>query len=190
MILMRDISLHLLDIIQNSVRAGANTIKVSILADLQRGFLEMKVEDNGCGMDEEMLSLVTDPFTTSRTTRKVGLGIPLLKEACEIAGGSMTIESTKSEGTVIHAKMKISSIDRIPLGNIGETFMGLAMDNQNINYRLNMSNKEKEFSLDFDEIKDQLGDVPINEMDVLIWIKETIEEEKNNIFKGILNEIN
>jgi hypothetical protein len=186
---MRDLSLHLLDIIQNSVSAGATSIKVSIIADLQIGLLEMTVEDNGCGMDEEMLAIVTDPFTTSRTTRKVGLGIPLLKEACEITGGSMEIESTKGKGTLIRTKMKISSIDRIPLGDIGETFMGLAMDCEKINYNLRLSDKKKEFVLDFQEIKNQLGDVPITEMDVLVWIKETIEEEKNEIFRGILNEI-
>lgn len=187
---MRDLSLHLLDIIQNSVKAGATLIKVSIVADLQSNLLETRVEDNGCGMDAEMLSIVADPFTTSRTTRKVGLGIPLLKEACEIAGGSLSIESEAGEGTVIHTKMLISSIDRIPLGNIGETFMGLAMDSGKINYNLRLSNTKKEFILDFQEIKDQLGDVPINEMDVLMWIKETIEEEKNELFRGILNEIN
>jgi len=186
---MRDLSLHLLDIIQNSVKAGATSINVSIIADTKSDLLEITVEDNGCGMSEEMLSTVTDPFTTSRTTRKVGLGIPLLKEACEIAGGSMIIESEAGKGTVIHTKMLISSIDRIPLGNIGETYMGLAMDSGKINYNLRLSNIKKEFVLDFQEIKDQLGDVPINEMDVLMWIKETIEEEKNSIFKGILNEI-
>ncbi len=178
-----------MDIIQNSVKAGATSIKVSLEVEATLDVFSIIVSDNGCGMDKGFLNKVMDPFTTSRTTRTVGLGIPLLKEACEITGGSLEIFSEKGKGTKLEAKFILSSIDRIPIGNIGDTFFGLILDRADMNYVLEFKCKDKEFVLDLEEIRNHLGDVPLNEFSVCTWIKESIEEEKNSIFGGILNEI-
>jgi len=184
---LRDLSLHLLDIIQNSVSAGATSIFIEIKAVDE--YLEMTVKDNGKGMDKSFLEQVTDPFVTTRKTRKVGLGIPLLKEACEIAGGDMLIESEKGTGTQIKMKMLISSIDRLPVGDIGSTFMGLAMSHPEIDFDIAMKSSKDGYQLSFSEIRKQLDGVPLSEISVASWIKDNIEERKNYIFGGILNEI-
>jgi len=187
--ILRDLSLHLLDIIQNSVKAGATGIDVTISTDPGKDLMTLIVSDNGCGMDSLFLKKVSDPFTTTRTTRAVGLGIPLLKESCEMTGGNLEITSTKGIGTRLEAKFIISSIDRIPIGNIGDTFFGLILDRPEMNYRLTFINCEKEFTLDFESLRNQMDGVPLNELTVCTWIKESIEEEKINIFGGILDEI-
>lgn len=181
--------MHLLDIIQNSVKAGATSISVILSVDKDNDRFTVVVEDNGCGMDALFLKKVMDPFTTTRTTRTVGLGIPLLKESCEITGGNLAVISTKGIGTRLEADFIISSIDRIPIGNIGETFFGLILDHPEMNYRLTLINQEKEFTLDFEDLRERLDGVPLNELSVCTWIKESIEEEKINIFGGILDEI-
>lgn len=186
---MRDLSLHLLDIIQNSVKAGATEIAVSLTADERNDLLTLRVDDNGCGMDSLLLSKVIDPFTTTRKTRSVGLGIPLLKEACEMTGGSFGIQSEPGVGTKVEANFVLSSIDRLPVGNVGDTFFGLALDHPEIDYRLELKSGEQEFILDFKDLRKRLDGVPLNEISVCTWIKESIEEEKNNIFGGILDEI-
>ncbi len=184
---MRDLSLHLLDIIQNSVNAGATSIFIEINAGDE--YLEIAITDNGRGMAKSLLNEVTDPFVTTRRTRKVGLGIPLLKEACEITGGSLFIESEEGTGTQVKMKMLITSIDRLPVGDIGSTFMGLAISNPEIDFTLVMRSKKDEYQLSFFEIRNHLDGVPLNEISVANWIKENIEESKNYIFGGILNEI-
>lgn len=186
---MRDISLHLLDIVQNSVKAGAASIDVTISTDRAMDRLTVMIEDDGCGMDAALLAKVIDPFTTTRTTRHVGLGIPLLKESCESTGGSLRVFSTKGSGTRLEADFVLSSIDRIPIGNIGDTFFGLILDRPDINYRLLFVNAEKKFVLDLNELRKKLLDVPLNEPSICTWIKEWIEEEKINIFGGTLDEI-
>ncbi len=186
---MRDISLHLLDIIQNSVKAGATSIDVTISTDQDNDWLTVAVKDNGCGMDAVFLKKVVDPFTTTRTTRAVGLGIPLLKESCEMTGRNFVISSTKGIGTLLEANFILSSIDRIPIGNIGDTFFGLILDRPDINYRLMFVNGENQFLLDLEDIRKHMDGVPLNEPSICTWIKESIEEEKIKIFGGILNEI-
>lgn len=116
---MRELSLNILDIVENSVRAGATLIKVSVIA--KDGFLTIEIADDGKGMSEEFLRSVTDPFTTTRTTRKVGMGIPLFKMAAETANGSFDIKSKLGAGTTVTAKFEIDNVDRAPLGNLAET---------------------------------------------------------------------
>jgi len=184
---LRDLSLHLLDIIQNSVNACASSIYIEINAGDE--YLEITIKDNGRGMTRSLLNEVTDPFVTTRKTRKVGLGIPLLKEACEITGGSLFIDSEEGNGTQLKMKMLISSIDRLPVGDIGSTFMGLAMSNPETDFTLVMKSRKDEYQLSFFEIRKHLDGVPLNEISVANWIKDNIEESKNYIFGGILNEI-
>ncbi len=186
---MRDLSLHLLDIVQNSVKAGAQRIEVTLEADPAADRFWMKVKDNGSGMSPELLQQVTDPFVTTRTTRSVGLGIPLLKEQCELTGGSLALKSEVGVGTALTAELGLSSIDRLPLGEISATWVALIMSDQTIDYRLILVAPNRRFELDLAEVRLQLGDVPINEPTVLDWIKSYIDEQQEIIFGGVLHEI-
>ncbi len=183
---MRDISLHLMDIIQNSIRAGAS--RVDTLVSLgQDGRLTVRITDDGCGMDEEMVRKVTDPFVTSRTTRKVGLGIPLLMQNAALSGGSVTVSSRPGEGTTVTAVFDTSSIDCLPLGDLAETFGALVMSNPDTpDFTLRCespSGGEMEFSTL--EVREALAGVPLNEPDVVAWIVSGIKEEITPLLGGI-----
>ncbi len=186
---MKDLSLHIMDIVQNSVSARAKRIETAIAADVKNDCLKITVSDNGAGMDADLLSRVTSPFATTRTTRKVGLGLPLFKESSEMAGGEFRISSVKNEGTQVSASFKISHIDRLPLGDVAETMAGVIMAYPQIQWVLVLSNDSEEFRLDTDEVKGQLGEVPITEYEVITWIKGYIDEGIRFIFGGVLNEV-
>ncbi len=187
---MKDLSLHLMDIIQNSVSAKSTKITVSINADIKRDELEIKIADNGCGMDEDLLKRVLSPFATTRTTRKVGLGIPLLADSARLSGGNLSIDSVKNKGTVLSACFKISHIDRIPMGDMAETMAMVILANPEIEFELNLANNSEVFTLNTWEVKEKLGEVPITNLEVIGWIKDFINSGINSIFGGILNEIN
>ena len=123
---MRDLSLHLLDLAQNSITAGASLVSIRITED-DRGWLTMILEDDGKGMPPELLARVTSPFATTRTTRKVGLGIPMMMENAEKAGGSLKIESQVGKGTVMTVTMDRKNIDCLPLGDLGGTLLSLIL---------------------------------------------------------------
>lgn len=186
---MRDLSLHLMDIIQNSVSAGASEITIRISAESCPGELLMSVADNGAGMDEELAGRVTDPFATTRTTRKVGLGIPLLEASAGRASGRLTVSSVKDRGTLLEAVFKIAHIDRLPLGSLGETMMSVISANPEIDFQLDLESRRGNFRFDTREVRGQLGEVPINTYEVLAWIMEYITEGVRNIFGGVLDEI-
>ncbi|NLY19091.1 MAG: sensor histidine kinase [Clostridiaceae bacterium] len=184
---MRELSLHLLDIAENSLSAGAATVNISL--EYKPGVLRFRVSDNGKGMEKEFLDKVTSPFTTSRTTRKVGMGIPLLKNSAEITGGSFRIKSGLGAGTVVEADFITSSIDRIPIGNIDETMKALILSNPSQDFELKFKNGEKEYELKTVDIKNYLKGVPIQNSDIINWIGESIREGLKEIFGGVLNEI-
>lgn len=186
---MRDLSLHLLDIIQNSVKAGARRIEVVVDADPAANRLRLQVIDNGCGMSPELLRRVIDPFVTTRTTRSVGLGIPLLKEQCELTGGHLNLVSEVGKGTTLTADLGLDNIDRLPLGEISETWTVLIMADPMIDYRLTLLSPGQRFDLDLAEIRRQMADVPLSEPSVLEWIRSNIEEQQEIIFGGVLHEI-
>ena len=125
---MRDLSMHVLDIVQNSIKAGAKLIAVSFVRSPE-SLLTFTVKDDGCGMSPEFLARVTDPFTTTRTTRRVGLGIPMLKQSAEAAGGSFSLESEVGKGTVISASFDLRNIDCIPMGELCDSLYTLVLLN-------------------------------------------------------------
>ena len=125
---MRDLSLHILDLMQNSIRAQATVVSLSVLLK-ENGILSIIIEDDGTGMSEELLARVTSPFATTRTTRKVGLGIPMMAENCRLAGGDLSIESTLGAGTKLTATLDTSSIDCLPLGDLPGTVTTLVTMN-------------------------------------------------------------
>jgi len=178
-----------MDIIQNSITAGADEITVSVYGDLDNDLLTIAVQDNGSGMDEDMLKNVADPFSTTRTTRKVGLGIPLLKASATMAEGDVKIASEKGKGTSITATFKSSHIDRLPLGDIAETMANVIMAKPDIRWKLILKAGKNEFLLDTYELKEKLGEVPITHFDVITWIKEYIGDGVKKIFGGVLYEV-
>ncbi len=173
---MKEISLNILDIAQNSVSAKATEIGIKIEESLKKNVLAIHITDNGCGMDEEFLSKVTDPFTTTRTTRKVGLGLPLFKMAAEQAGGEFKIESEKGVGTKVTATFVHDNIDRSPLGDMTGTMISLISMNAELDFVYSHTTDSGKFVFDTKEIRDALGDVPLSEYEVLEWIKQYINE--------------
>ncbi len=178
---MREISLHILDIVQNSVVAGATKIGVDICEDTTNDTLTVTITDNGCGMSEEFLKKVVDPFTTKRTTRKVGLGIPLFKLAAENTGGSFEIKSKLGEGTVVKAVFGHSHIDRQPLGDMAETMLGLFTSYENIDFLYRHGLNGNLFEVDTSELKNVLGDVPFSTPEVYLWLSEYLKEGENEL---------
>ncbi|MGL6174018.1 MAG: ATP-binding protein [Cellulosilyticaceae bacterium] len=172
---MRDLSLHILDIMQNSIRAEATEIVLAVEEDKEKNILKIKIKDNGKGMEEEMKNHITNPFVTSRTLRKVGLGIPLLKQTCEECEGELKVESQKGLGTMIEATMQYNHINRLPLGKIEQTLTNLIMAKPEIHYIYVHTWQKKIFCFDTAEIKEILGDVPIQDLEILKWIQEFIE---------------
>ena len=183
---VRDLSLHLLDIITNSVTAGATRISVGICISPDEDELMIRIDDNGKGMDPAFLKTVTDPFSTTRTTRKVGLGIPLFKEACELTGGTFEIASEPGVGTSVTAKFVLSSIDRIPLGDIGETISGLIGSYPDRDFVLLFSNRQGDKSVfDTYDIRQRLQGVPLSDPDVYLFIRDYLKEQQEQILGGI-----
>ncbi len=181
---MRDISLHILDIAENSLRAKASLIQVGILLDEGADTLTVIIEDNGCGMSSEMVERVKSPFTTTRTTRNVGLGIPLFAAGCENTGGSLAIESEPGVGTKLTAVYRNSHIDRPPLGDVAQTVCTLVMANPDIDFAFTAQKSEVRFEFDTHEIKKTLGGVSITQPEVVQFISEYLSEGLEQVFGG------
>lgn len=177
---MKELSLNILDIAKNSVKAGADTVYVT-LTETDDTFT-MKISDNGCGMKTGFLKTVTDPFSTTRTTRKVGMGIPFLKLAAEQTGGSFSIESKHESdypddhGTVTTAVFYKNSIDFTPLGDIVSSITTLIQGSPDIRWVFLHSMPHMQVELDTRELKEVLGDVPLDNLEVILWIKGYLEE--------------
>jgi anti-sigma regulatory factor (Ser/Thr protein kinase) len=172
---VRELALHLLDIVENSVSAHADTIQIWVQEDSQTDRLRMIVEDNGSGMDAAMLARVVDPFVTSRTTRKVGLGIPLLKAAAEACNGFFNISSTPGKGTRVEVEFQRSHIDRMPLGNLPATLITLLVGSPQVHWIFRYQVDERTFEFDDEPIKKELADIPFSEPTVLAYLREMLE---------------
>lgn len=171
---MRELSLNILDIVENSVKAEAKIVYIDVIA--KDNVLTISIKDDGKGMSEEFLSRVTDPYTTTRTTRKVGMGLPFLKMEAEMAGGTFDIRSKLGEGTVVTTTFTIDHIDRPPLGDLGETMSTLISNGDEVDYVLHFVFKDTDFVFDTRELKAQLDGVPMDEAEVLLFIKNYIRE--------------
>ncbi len=173
---MKELSMHILDIAQNSVHADSKLVEIEICEKIEKNILEICIKDDGKGMDEETLKKVTNPFYTSRTTRKVGLGIPMLKSAAENCDGSFKMKSEVGKGTELTASFRYDHIDRAPLGNIVDTVVTVVISDIKVDFIYRHYIDERCFILDTREIKEVLGDVPLNNIDVICWIKEHVKE--------------
>lgn len=171
---MRELSLNVLDIAQNSIAAAANLVTVTVSeAD---GMLTIRIGDNGRGMTAEQLERIRDPFYTTRTTRRVGMGIPLFRMAAEMAGGTLAIESKVSVGTTVTATFGLDHIDRMPLGDMADTMATLIRLNPTIDFVYRHTVDEREFEFDTRAVRAVLGDVPISEPDIMEWVSANLAE--------------
>ncbi len=183
---MRELALNVLDITENSLRAGAKLVRIALNIRFAEDRFSIDIEDDGCGMDEEMLARVTDPFTTTRTTRKVGMGLPLFRYSAESAGGSFSIQSQKGKGTRVHAEYCIGHIDRIPLGDFGGVVLQLITMNPAVDFCVEVRSEEGEGLLDTRQFREILGDVPFTEPEVRAFLREYIQENLVSIYGGRL----
>jgi hypothetical protein len=181
---MKELSLNILDIVENSVKAKAKNVKIEIFETAET--LKFSVSDDGTGMKKDFLRNVTDPFTTTRTTRPVGLGIPLLKLAAEQTGGKIEIASRHideypdSHGTVTSAVFFKNHIDMVPLGDIVETVVTLIQCNPDIDFIFTHETTKGRVELDTKQLRKILGDVPLNNIEVILWIKEYLSDQYTN----------
>jgi hypothetical protein len=173
---MRELALHLLDIAENSVAANASTIEIEVDEDLKTDRLKLAVTDNGQGMDAAMVASVVDPFVTSRTTRKVGLGIPLLKDAAEMCNGYLKIDSTVGKGTRLECEFQHSHIDRMPLGDVASTLLTLVIANPHVQWLLTYRVNDQVFEFDSLPIVQELGDVSLTEPSILTFVRELLQD--------------
>ncbi|MBP1754519.1 MAG: Histidine kinase-, gyrase and HSP90-like ATPase [Firmicutes bacterium] len=183
---MTEISLNVLDIANNSIRAEASLIEIIIQIQRDSDRLMITIADNGCGMTAEQIQQVEDPFFTTRTTRKVGLGVPFFKMAAESTGGSFHIESTLGVGTRVIAVFGLSHIDRMPLGDMNSTVHTLITLNTQIDFLYRYCFDDKEFTLDTREFRQILNDVPLNSPEVSAYIKEYLQENQYETDGGYL----
>lgn len=173
---MRDLSLHLLDLSMNSIRAKATQIEIQIIESLNKNELQLILKDNGCGMSEEMLKEVQNPFFTTRTTRHVGLGIPLLSATVNRCEGNLRITSGLGRGTEVVATMQLNHLDRPPFGEIHNTITTLIFLEPEINFMYYHQNDQQEYLFTTNEIKALLGEVPINHPSIIKWIEAELRE--------------
>ncbi len=181
---MRELSLNILDIAQNSIVAGASLTEILVKEDTLKKELLIGIYDNGKGMTEEQVRNVQDPFFTTRTTRKVGMGIPLFKMAAEQTGGSFTITSQVGVGTKVEALFKTDSIDFTPLGDMASTISTIVCMNEDKDFIYTRKVDGEEFKFSSADIKTILEGVPLSEPSVINWVEGYISEQTEQLFKN------
>lgn len=178
---MRELSLNVLDIAQNSIKAEASLVKIELSESTEKKELLIGIYDNGKGMTPEQVQSVTDPFFTTRTTRKVGLGIPFFKMSAEMTGGKFEIESEVGAGTKVKALFRTDHLDFTPVGDMCSTVILLITMNLHVDFIYKRVIDEKEFTVDTRQLKEILGDVPLNEPSIVSWITDYIKENTKQL---------
>lgn len=174
---MLELALHVLDIAENSSRAQAALIEITITEDLARDIFSLEIRDNGTGMDEKTMEKAMDPFFTTKKVRRFGLGLPMLSQAAKATGGRFSLMSEKGKGTDVYAEFRHSHIDRQPLGDISGTIVALIIGNPDIDILYKHCKNGRTYIMDTREIREGLGlDIPLNHMEVLNLIRDNIKE--------------
>lgn len=186
---MRELALHILDIAENSISADANQVRIIVEENLPADRLRIRIEDNGKGMDAETLAAITDPFVTSRTTRKVGLGIPFFKAAAEACEGTFNIQSAIGQGTTVEARFKHSHIDRMPLGDLAGTLLTLVIGSPEVHWIFEYRCNQQKYVFDDEPIKETLMGVPLSEPAVMKFIRQDLKEGIENTRQATLSTI-
>ncbi len=176
---MKELSLNILDVAKNSVTAGAT--KIEILVEETPEQLAITITDNGCGMTPEFVKRVTDPFTTTRTTRKVGMGLPLMKMEAQMSGGDLSIESQVGKGTTVKSWFDPRNIDMPPLGDLTLSVTTLIQGSPDIDFIFTHRTPAGEYTLDTGEIRQIMGDIPLSEPEVIAWLTDYLRENESNI---------
>lgn len=177
---MKELSLHILDIVQNSIHAKATKIEIKILEDLKANILSITITDNGSGMKKEVIENILDPFFTTKN-KKTGLGIPLFKQHAELAGGDLILKSEPGKGTELKATFEHDNFDRQPMGNIVQTIVSLIRSNPEIDYIYQHKVNKKEFELNMVEIKQELEGLPVNSPEIIGFLEQMMSENLKEI---------
>jgi anti-sigma regulatory factor (Ser/Thr protein kinase) len=180
---VRELALHVLDVLENAIEAGASWIELTIREDSAEDRLTIEVVDNGRGIDDEGLSRVGDPFFTTRTTRRVGLGIPLLRAAARRCNGDLTIESRPGAGTRVCATFQRSHVDRAPLGDMRSTLLGVLLSEREINLRYQHRVDNREFAFDTADMREALQGVPLSHPAVRAWLEAFLAEGFDELYQ-------
>lgn len=180
---MEDLSLHILDICENAITAGASLLRITINENTEENTMFLKIQDNGCGLDAEAREKALDPFYTTKASKRVGLGLPMLAQAAREAGGDLNLRSNDGKGTVVLARFVLDHIDRKPLGNIAETLVTLiTAGGLEVDVRYRHFKNGRDFLFDTRDVKEELKEVPITDPGVLSYLKEAV----NNGLKDLL----
>ncbi|KUG21864.1 sensory transduction histidine kinase [hydrocarbon metagenome] len=180
---MLELAAHILDIAENSVRAEAKLIEINIDEDTVNDSLSIEIIDDGQGMNPEEIKKALDPFYTTKTVRRIGLGLPLLADATQRSGGYFNLESKEGKGTTVQAFFGLTHIDRQPLGDIISSLIILIAGNSNVNFIYRHRCDDRQFALDTRIIRKEIDDIPINNPAILKYIRDVLEEGFNEIKK-------
>lgn len=176
---MQELSMHILDIAENSINAGADEIIIRIREGNAPDRFDIEIEDNGKGMSPTFLSNALDPFTTTKKGKRVGLGLSLLREAARATGGDMKVDSKLGKGTVVRARFGLSHIDRQPLGDLTETLVMLIIGSPDVAFQVVYAKDGLETKWDTGEIEERFGDVFRSHPDVLDYIRDALRFVKS-----------
>jgi hypothetical protein len=177
------LSLHILDVLENGVEAGASTLEITIDEDIEADRMVIEIRDNGRGMNKEKAARVLDPFYTTRKTRHVGLGLPLFSEAARRCDGDLSIDSEPGKGTVVKATFRRSHIDRAPLGDLPTALLAILLSERSIDLAYSHRVDAREFRFDSSEIRNELGDVPLTHPKVREWLHQFLQEGERDLFR-------
>jgi anti-sigma regulatory factor (Ser/Thr protein kinase) len=178
---MKELALHIQDIAENSIRAGASLLEIVIQENTEQNLLTIVLQDNGCGMDEHTVQKALDPFYTTKTVRRVGMGLSLFKQAAEQTGGRFMIESSPGKGTKVEAEFVLDHMDRQPLGDMAGVIVTLLITEENMDILYQHGINDDVFTLDTRVIRETLEDVSICEPPVLQFVRDLINDRKNII---------
>lgn len=173
---MLELAQNILDVAENSIRAGAKLIVISVIEDSAKNLLTIEISDDGCGMEEKEVRKALDPFYTTKNVRRVGLGLPLLTDAAQMSGGRLDLKSQAGKGTKVTATFQLNHIDRQPLGNISSTLISLIAANSNVDFIYDHWHNDRQFKLDTRLIRNEIDNIPISHPEIVKYIRGVIEE--------------
>ena len=182
--MMRELADNILDIAQNSISAGATLTTIGVSVSHEKNLVSLVFEDNGCGMPPEFVKAVTEPFTTTRKTRRVGLGLPLLNMTASMTGGEFSIESEVGKGTRVCVSFGLDHIDRPPLGDVAGSWFTLVFMNPDIDFLLIYEVDGERFEFDTRLVRETVAPIPLNEPEIAAWIRECISQEITQLHGG------
>jgi len=185
--MMRELADNILDIAQNSISAKARLVAIDITVDHQKDSVALRFADDGCGMSAEMAQAVSDPFTTTRKTRKVGLGLPLLKMTAQATGGDFAIESEIGKGTTVSVSFGLSHIDRPPMGDVPGSLFTLVLMNPDVDFLFVYDYDGKNFTFDTRVIRETVAPIPLDNPEISAWIKDCLYQEITELHGGLFS---